>query len=207
MARKFVFFDFDGVIVDTFNICFEITRMKNAAIDEEGFRGIFEGNIHEAIEKGHLKQENNFVDFPAEYASRIASCAPIDPIPQIIEELASSFELAVLSANSQKLIGEFAHKHGFAKFFSRIIGHETHKRKTMMIRMMLETYSINPQDAILITDTLGDVREANQAGIRSLAVLWGFHSRETLQKGKPHSFIERPGDIAQAIHEYFPVGS
>lgn len=42
---KVILFDFDGVIVDTFSLCYRIIKTRDA-ITEDAYRARFEGNIN-----------------------------------------------------------------------------------------------------------------------------------------------------------------
>ena len=43
-----------------------------------------------------------------------------------------------------------------------------------------------------VCDTVGDIREARDAGIRTVAVTWGWHSRERLAAAHPDRLIDVP---------------
>jgi len=50
---------------------------------------------------------------------------------------------------------------------------------------------------------LGDLKEARKMKIDSLAVLYGFHNKDTLLKGNPSGFINKPQDIFLKIDKYW----
>ncbi len=52
----------------------------------------------------------------------------------------------------------------------------------------------------MITDTLGDLKEANQTGIKTIAVTWGVHQREKLKAGSPTVIIEEPTDLVNTCN-------
>lgn len=41
----------------------------------------------------------------------------------------------------------------------------------------------------------GDVREAREAGVRTVAVTWGWHPRERLERACPDVLIDKPEDL------------
>ncbi len=83
------------------------------------------------------------------------------------------------------------------------MGADVHKSKVEKIKMVFEKYSIGPKDCIFITDTLGDMREAEKTGIDAIGVTWGFHKIETLEQGEPFRLVETPPALATAIADYF----
>ena len=72
MKPGIVFFDFDGVIVDSFAAAFAVNKLVHPLITEEVYRKRFEGNINESPEEESLKKtRNDHVDFFAEYEPRL----------------------------------------------------------------------------------------------------------------------------------------
>ena len=67
--------------------------------------------------------------------------------------------------------------------------------------MLLDKYKITSEDAVFITDTVGDIVEARECGVRSIAVSWGFHEIETLEKARPAKIVSTPADLLRAIKE------
>ena len=47
--KKFVLFDFDGVIVDSYEPSFSYVRRYNQWLTDAGHRRLFEGNIHNTM--------------------------------------------------------------------------------------------------------------------------------------------------------------
>ncbi len=59
----------------------------------------------------------------------------------------------------------------------------------------MESYEIGADRTYYIGDTAGDVREAKQAGVKAVAVTWGWHSRETLEAAGPDFIVQEPEDL------------
>jgi len=76
-----------------------------------------------------------------------------------------------------------------------------HESKVHKIKLLLEKYSMSPENTIFVTDTLGDIKEAQECNVPTLAVTWGFHARETLEKGNPTKIIDHFEELEPAIHE------
>ena len=63
------------------------------------------------------------------------------------------------------------------------------------IRQALAKYGTAKEDAWFIGDTTGDIREAKAVGIKTIAVTWGWHSREKLAAVEPDYLIDRPEEL------------
>ena len=46
-----------------------------------------------------------------------------------------------------------------------------------------------------ITDTLGDIKEANKVGIESIGITWGYQDKAKLQKGNPKKIVDTPTEL------------
>lgn len=56
-----------------------------------------------------------------------------------------------------------------------------------------------PENVLMIGDTTSDILMANNAGVKSLAVLWGAHGRDRLDPVNPTHYVENISDFAAAI--------
>ena len=120
-----------------------------------------------------------------------------------IEELKKRYTLVIISSTINSPIRAYLEKYNLAQYFDKIFGSDVHKSKIEKIKMVFEKYSVQSENCIFITDTLGDMREAEATGVRAIGVTWGYHLLETLQRGKPVAIVDKPEDIISAVNEYF----
>jgi beta-phosphoglucomutase-like phosphatase (HAD superfamily) len=59
--KKFIFFDFDGVIADSFSAAYAVNKMIFPSDTEDSYRKRFEGNINEAV--SHKDEPRANIDF------------------------------------------------------------------------------------------------------------------------------------------------
>lgn len=60
---------------------------------------------------------------------------------------------------------------------------------------------VEPHDAVMITDTSGDVLEAKPTGVKTIGVLWGLHDEEMLRIVNPEKIVKTPSELEMAIEE------
>ena len=104
-----------------------------------------------------------------------------DGISQLLDDLKNDFTFTVATnANS-----EFAHKMlnhlELGKFFDSVVGYndvEKPKPHPEMIYKMLDKHNIAKNNAQLVGDSHKDIMAANNAGIDSVLVNWGFSDHE-----------------------------
>jgi len=202
---KTILFDFDGVIVNSFQPAFEVSRMLRPRMDftKDDYRKCFEGNVYEEFLKIDKKQEVTNKQFFEIYIPKLFQLPVVKGIPKTLKMLFKKYRLIIISSTISSPIGEWLNRRGLAKYFSEIMGGDVHKIKLEKIRMIFEKYGINSDDCVFITDTLGDLREAKNAGLNCLAVTYGFHSEDTLRKGKPAGFVKTPQDIPIEVEKYW----
>lgn len=201
--QKIVLFDFDGVIVDSSEIGYEITRKAHPQLTREQHKELFEGNIYDEMEKLEKDTPSSEKAFFDEYVPRLFEIDPIEGIAGALKELSNAYQLVVVSSTISSPIQGYLNMHGLARHFDWIMGGDTHKSKTVKIQMVLEEYKARPEEAIFITDTLGDIREAATCKVRSIAVTWGLHEKERLQKADPFALVDRMEDLLPAVHSFF----
>jgi phosphoglycolate phosphatase len=117
------------------------------------------------------------------------------PFPGLIPVLAALEKdhiLAVVSSNGSRTIGKMLARFGFAPYFQEIFGFDFLFSKKEKIDYALKKYGIPREMAFYIGDTGGDILEARAAGVRSVAVTWGWHDRERLLAVRPDFLIDTP---------------
>ena len=72
----------------------------------------------------------------------------------------------------------------------------------MKFQHLFEKYNLNKDNVLFITDTLGDILAANKIGIKTIAVDFGFHERERLEKGNPLRIVSQFEDLLPSVEEF-----
>ena len=196
---KIVIFDFDGVIVDTYGFCYELINAISPVTHEE-YKKRFEGNINDAMKKVAPKGLSNGT-FVEDYFLELTKCTPYAEVVDAIKILAKKYTLIVISSTVSPAIDTFLTTNNIRECFQDILGNDIEKSKIKKIHMVFEKYSVSPEDCVFVTDTLGDIKEAKHCGVRSIAVTWGYHTRETLEKEKPYAIIDDKKGIVQKVQE------
>lgn len=203
MSKKLVIFDFDGVLVNTIEPAFEIHKKANADFTWDVFRKMSEGNFHDgykkALENGHSHPE----DFFENYTGIVREASVPEAMHALIKSLRGGYILAVVSSSTSWLIQEKLNLEGVGDLFSDVLGSDVDPSKTRKIQKLLEKHSVQNTHAVMITDTLGDMREARVCDVSSIGVLWGLHDRDSFSKGEPFSIVEDVSELSDSIERFF----
>ncbi len=200
---KLVIFDFDGVVVNTFSFAFEINK-EQFGISEDEYRKKFEGNFYKTgsnIDK-QMESPINF-DFFALYQPKLMNLVPEIEIIKSIEKLSEQYTLAIVSSTLTDIIHDYLVKFDARNYFQEILGADIEKSKILKINALLESYNIKPSKAVFVTDTSGDIQEAEQCEVKGIAVTWGYHPKATLEKASPFRIVETPEKLGEAISDSF----
>jgi len=195
-------FDFDGVLVNSLDLYAEaVTRILERigtpiVKSKEDYLALFDGNFYESMAaRGvDLAAYNEAVK---EILPRIDTNAmkPFDGLIPVLAALQKDSILAVVSSNGYRTIRTMLDRFGFAPYFREILGADFRISKKEKIAYTLEKYGIPGERAFYVGDTAGDIREARAAGVRSVAVTWGWHSRERLAATGPDFLVDTPEEL------------
>ena len=203
--KKLILFDFDGVIVDSFKTAFRVTQQLKLGISQKQYRDMFLGNIYDSTDD-HQKKTGRKVtqaEWFEYYAPMLLELPLIVGVKEALEKLSQKYTLVVVSSSIDSPIHAYLELHDVHHFFDEVLGADVHRSKVEKIQMIFDKYNIKPSDCVFITDTVGDLLEAEKKGVESLVVTWGFHPKSYFQKTPPAGFIERPGDMLTAVEAYF----
>ncbi len=202
---KAILFDFDGVIANTFDFCYQINKSLGSGLTEDQYRDLFNGNINDhfkeqAVDKREQKKgDGQFFKF---YRPELMKLHPVPGMVEVIKKLAESSMLFIISSTDSGIIKDFLALEALLTCFTEVLGNDVDYSKVNKIKMIQEKYKFLSGDCVFITDTLGDIREAEKCGVKAIAVTWGYQPAETLAKGKPLKIINKPEDLVE-INQIF----
>ena len=194
--EKIIIFDFDGVIADSFEIAFAVNGITRPNIKREDYRKLFDGNIYDAEFKEPAEKE---IDFWDELGKRFEALGINRDVKSVIKKLRENFDLFIVSSTTESIIKAYLERLGMLDCFTEILGYETETSKVKKFKMIFKKYRVSPVESIFITDTAGDIKEAQEAKINFIiGILGGFQFRESLEKAKPDA-------IAEDFNDFFDI--
>ncbi len=206
MALRSILFDFDGTLVQTREASWQLFEQTNREfrlnIDRrEQFYALFERNLFQSL-KAHCSDAQRFERVKAHFLDLLRKQYCPDLIPGVVDvvrPLAARYSLAILSTNTMQAIRRVLEKAGVAHCFAHVFSGEVEPDKSACIRRFVAdpSYgfgrrcspayhedgglsSIQGQEVALVSDTVGDIKEAVACGIRAIGVAWGMHSQQQL---------------------------
>lgn len=107
----------------------------------------------------------------------------------------SGKQMVVVSSHPEEnLFGE-AEEYGLKKYFSLMVGNS--KNKTEVILEVCKKLGIvpSPKSVAYIGDTIYDIRAAKGAGVYSIGISNGYHTKERLTNENPDKVIESLAEL------------
>lgn len=196
---KAIIFDFDGVIHDTFELAYGINiEVLENKISRDEYRRFFDGNIYDRVEISKESQKKFFI-------KQNKAFEPLkleEDIKKVLKKISKEYSLFIVSSNQESALDTYFHNSNFIDIFKEIYGMETHKSKIEKFKMIFKKYNLESEDCIFITDTLGDILEANEVGLKTVAVDFGFHCEKTLKEGNPIEIVSSFDELSEVINKY-----
>jgi phosphoglycolate phosphatase-like HAD superfamily hydrolase len=207
--RRTVFFDFDGVITDSFAAALATSKKRCMHMIEEVYRKQFEGNSWLNYDdigndgKDHSQCNHNLDWFGTFSTIFRESDALFGMMDSVVRGLAKDYRLIIVSSSSHGVIASFLKTHQLDDCFEEIMDANLHTSKSVKIGMAFEKYGITPDTSIMITDSKGDILEAREKGVECIGVSWGFNSFDVLASANPFRIVNVPDELPNAINEFF----
>lgn len=216
--KKSVIFDLDGTLLYTLG---DITYATNAALVEFGYPVRYEEEFRYFVGNGAVNQirkampegaiEDEIMRVHARYleiytAHSLDFTYAYDGIPETVRKLKEDgFTLAVASNKPHERTKEII-KHFFPDTFDVIMGKNESmplKPDPAIIYAVLGLLKAPKEGVFYVGDTGTDVKTAKNAGIPCAGALWGFRTREELEKAGADVLCEDPAELYKAIRSYY----
>ena len=194
--NKVVIFDFDGVIADSLNTVLSISQIEDPNLTKTEYIQRFEGNIND---HATTKQQQGNFDFFSYYEPKVVQQPIVNGIAGVITNIARRHTLVIVSSTTTEPIKKFLQHHNLLQHFAGILGNDIAASKVTKFKLVFDQHGISAKEAVMITDTLGDLREASAVDLKTIAVTWGYHDEETLRKGNPAALVDNPAELAPQI--------
>jgi phosphoglycolate phosphatase len=226
MARA-ILFDLDGTLVDTRAASWELFAETNLAFalgidSREAFFRAFEGNFFESLAclcpdpTRAAAAKTHFMELLRTRYNPVLIPGMVD----VVRALAPQSTLAVVSTNGIEPIRRILVNAGIATCFSHVFSGDVEPSKSVSIRRFLgdQRYAAQRQcspayrdqgsdqvlqasDVVLVTDTVGDVIEAGEAGVRAIGVAWGMHTERQLLDAGAQSVALWPQELVAWLRD------
>ncbi|AQQ70685.1 Phosphoglycolate phosphatase [Limihaloglobus sulfuriphilus] len=214
MAIRGIIFDLDGTLVDTIG---DLTVSLNHALITNGFDGItvertreIVGNgvrrlCSEAAKSSRIEQvEAVLAVMRAHYAENYKNVTQIyDGITELLNELTGRNVFLSVLTNKVEDVSRDIMKHYFSSWefypvYGAVDGREL-KPDPEMLHKIMEMRGLSASEVLYAGDSEVDIQTARNAGVKSVAVSWGFRPRAELAELEPDFLVDKPREILELL--------
>jgi phosphoglycolate phosphatase len=198
MPIKLIIFDLDGTLIDS---SVDITNAINYAIEPYGVKpvtvqetiSLIGEGITRLMEKIALSHQPSAVSlskdvlierFLEHYSSHLVDNTTVYPgISETLEQL-NGYKKAVISNKREVLSIKTLNDLGLLKYLDLVVGSDTtpeRKPSPVPILHVLSRFGIKPEEAVIVGDSNYDIEAGKGAGIKTIAVTYGYRPIELLK--------------------------
>lgn len=212
MTIKAVFFDMDGVLVDSeryhIDAFVELFKRHGIALTKKDTAGIF-GRLDEHIIEDLCKKKKIKCDIDewgkekrliATDLMRRNKMSLFPGVKSLLVAVKKKYKVGLATSSSRQEAEIVLLKVGLRNSFDAILTREdvkTHKPSPEVYLKLCERFKLTPQDCVVIEDSIAGVTAAKKAGMRCIAVLNSFPTSKLSEA----DFIVRRLD-ERKVHDY-----
>ena len=193
MPIKLILFDLDGTLVNTstdltnaLNYAMKPYGLKELAV-EDTIKLVGEGItrlIEKALMNKSVQQRKKATErFLAYYSKHLTDFSEIYPgVAETLEEL-HNYKKAVISNKREDLSVKLLDNLGLLKYFHLVVGSDTTSEKKpspIPVFYILKQLHVTPDKAAIVGDSNFDINAGKKAGIKTIAVAYGFRDKNLL---------------------------
>jgi phosphoglycolate phosphatase len=196
-----IIFDFDGVIVNSLEVWRDafISACDHHGCEsvttQEDFLNLFESNIFDGLKKAGI-EENKIPSIrkklAEEYLENSHKVELFEGVKEMLETLAADHKIFIVTSNFSDIVERFLDSYNI-KIFEEVLGSDKERSKVKKIELIKINFSdLTP---LYVGDTKGDMIEGALAGVKTIAVTWGWHDRKKLKEADPDFVIDVPKEL------------
>jgi phosphoglycolate phosphatase len=129
------------------------------------------------------------------FASRLKEVSPVPGMPEVIRELAKEYDLYVVSLNSTRNVDRFLVAHGLRDEFKLLYGNARFHGKERVLRRLAKRGHYDKAVSCYIGDETRDIESAHSAGMKAIAVAWGYNNIRALNRHHPDKIVFDANEI------------
>lgn len=209
--KNLILLDFDGVLADNLD---EMLDFAGEVCSQLGYPCQPTQADLEALETMDMVSYGRQLGLPdialERFANRLRSMFTGNPSPsrifpglqEVLKAQPQEDILAIITGNARALVEAFLVQHTLHDEIRLIYSGDLPGTRRHKILRALHDAGVSSSDACLVSDAVSDIREARATDLYSIAVTWGYQSRERLATYRPDAIAETPAELVEALQAF-----
>jgi phosphoglycolate phosphatase len=215
MKYQLIIFDLDGTLMDSIG---GISKSVNMMLEKHGYptfpvEGYFEfvGNGLLNTVKGTLKESslteeelkilyNEMLTYYQQHYD--FNLKPYEGAKELLSELEGQVYMAINSNKNDDMVQQIVKDHLHEFSFESVWGvkeGQPFKPNPWAIDQLMDRFNLTPADVLFVGDSEVDIMTAENAGVDSCFVTWGFRKREHVADYTPKYIVDDFNGLSEVI--------
>ncbi len=211
--RPALLFDLDGTLVDSGD---DLATAVNHVLGQDGLLAVTREQVLRMLgdgasvlierayaHRGAVKPDDALERFRGHYRRHCLDATRLYPgVSELLRQLAPERAIAVATnkptANARQIVEGL----GLEAIIHTVVGPESAaapKPSPGMLLVALEALGHEPGEAVMIGDSPSDVEAGHRAGTATIAVLWGYRTRDQLVASGPDHLAATVEELAELL--------
>ncbi len=205
-----ILFDFDGVLADTLS---DLLQFGQEVCNELGVQHTATQDDLSSLEVMSFATYGKQMGVPehlidefvrrclAKFGGKKSPPDIFKGLAEVVKKLSATNNIGVITGNSTENVKAFLVEHGLNEYVRAIYGVDMPGSKAQKIASARSQFAKKGESVFMVGDSASDIRAAKEAGIKSIAVVWGHQSAKTLIRAKPDFLVRSPEELHKVINE------
>jgi len=211
--HQVLLFDLDGVLIDSGD---DLTASLNHTLGQDSLPALSRSQVLEILGDGApvmVERAYRLSDVPmpedalsryrAHYRQHCLDATRLYPgIFELLERLAPERVLAVATNKPTVFAEQVVEGLGLGRFVRVVVGPERagcRKPDPEFVEQTLRLLGRSAKEAVMIGDSPTDIEAGRLAGASTIAVLWGYRSREQLVASRPDAMVDTVEELERLL--------
>lgn len=201
-------FDYDGVIVDSFEILYQQSLQAQALTGlgrpptRQDIRTLTNMTFEDLGRECKIPAHHipTFVNHIFDLQRQAATLPVLFPgIADQLRQLASHHTLTIITSSSQIAVEQTLKQHDLTATISLILDGSGTSSKSERIKRAQQMFNVPATETYMVGDAMSDIRQGKLAGVHTVAVTWGFQPKHLLLAESPDYIVNHPADFLSLL--------
>ncbi|HTE21817.1 MAG TPA: HAD hydrolase-like protein [Candidatus Limnocylindria bacterium] len=202
-----IIFDLDGTLADSIPVLLELVnelKIVDRPLTRDDYDRAKNLSIQAILKELGIpfwRAPGLLIKGRAALTQRINEVPFFAGMDKVVRQLSKDHQLFVMSSNSLANVEKFLELHAMREPFKAVYGGVGIFGKAKVLRQIAKEHSLDKATTYYVGDEIRDVEAAKKAGLKSIAVTWGFNGDEILKAHQPDYLVYSPAELQQIFRE------